>query len=133
MKRQITPLNQVLSITACFDERAMGKLTHDINRIFELQSFEILSTNYRKLKDKFGWKKHQQFYDFIKDNKLAFAITDLAFTKLDIDKSFLDVLKPVCGEEFVEEYKKKPSAVIKFDTPLKISSHLIIVKDFIKV
>lgn len=130
MKNQCS-LSQTVSIMAHFDDRLHGKLTHDIDKILELEKFEILSTNYRKLKNKFGWKKHQQFYDFIKDNKLAVAITELAFTKFDIDKSFLNVLKPVCGEEFVEEYKKKPSAIIKFDDQLKISSHLIIVNDFI--
>ena len=120
---QITILN-VLSDTT------KVKITHDIERIFDLQAAEVLSTNYRKLKEKFNFKKHKDFFEFIKKNNFLVAQTEVAFTHLDIDKSFLNRLKPAFGNDLIEEIKLKPSAKILFDAPLKTSSHLIIIKKY---
>ena len=119
---QITVLNALSDTTKI-------KITHDIQRIFDLQAGEVLSTNYRKLKEKFNFKKHKDFSEFIRKNNFLVAQTEIAFTHFDIDKSFLNSLKTTLGNDVVEEIKLKPSAKILFDAPLKISSHLIIIKN----
>ena len=121
-------LVQELSILALFDKRAKLKINHDPFIIQHLEPFEVLSTSYRKVKEVMGFKYHDEFYSFLAENGLCCAITEVAFTNLDVDKSFLDDLKPILGEEQVENLKKKPSAKILFDAKLKISSHLIICK-----
>lgn len=125
-------LSQDLSIMALFDPRAKLKITHNIEDIFNLAKFTVLSTNYRKIKKYFNFKYHNEFFNYLKESNLCFAITEVAFTHLDVDKSFLDILKPTCGEEFVENYKKQPSAIIMLDEKLKIHSHLIICRNIIK-
>lgn len=125
-------LSQELSIMALFDERAKLKITHDVFMIKDLKPFEVLSTSYRKIKELFRFSHHYKFYDFLEEHKLCYAITEVAFTHLDVDKLFLDELKPILGEEQIEKIKKKPSAKILFDEKLKISSHLIICKNIIE-
>ena len=109
------------------------KISHKVEDIKNLSENILLSVNYRKIKELLKFTRHNQFFKFCEDNNLSYAITELSVTHLDFDKSFLDMLKPTCGEEFVEEYKKKPSAKILFGENLKINSHLIIIKNSLRL
>lgn len=107
-------------------------ISHKVEDINNLSENVLLSVNYRKVKELLKFTRHNQFHKFCKDNGLLFRITELQVTNLDFDKSFLDVLKIAFDDELVEEIKKKPSAKILLDEELKISSHLIIVKNTFK-
>lgn len=104
------------------------RLTHNPKEILGLRADILLSCNYRKIKEVLKIKFHRQFFEFCEKNALQFYITELAVTKLDFDKSFLDELQSVMSKEQIENLKKIPTAKILADSELKISSHLIIFK-----
>ena len=105
------------------------RLTHNAKEILGLREDILLSTTYRKIKEVLEIKFTKQFRKFCAENNLRFAITEVAVTKLDFDKSFLDDLVEIFGgKEKLEEYKKHPTIKILADAELKASSHLIIFK-----
>lgn len=104
------------------------RLTHNAKEILGLREDLLLSTSYRKIKEVLEIKFTKQFRKFCAENQIRFYITDLAVTKLDFDKSFLDEIEHIIGKDKLEEFKKQPTIKILADAELKASSHLIIFK-----
>lgn len=101
-------------------------LTHDPKKILSLGVNEILSCSSREIKKLLGIRLNTDLIKFCVKEDIEFLITELKVTNLDFDKSFLDGLSDIMGKKKLEEYKKKPSAKILVDAPLKASSHLLI-------